>query len=109
MGKLRKAVINDAEAIANILIQSRKAFLPYAPLAHSEDEVHQWVKEHLIPSKGVTVYVCKGKVTGLLAVSNHEGTNWIDQLYITPSMVGQGIGTKLLEYSLKRLVRPVRL
>ncbi len=67
------------------------------------------MEDRLIPSNGVTIYVHKGKVAGVIAVSNHEGINWIDQLYVTPLMVGQGIGTNLLEYSLKKLSRPIRL
>jgi GNAT superfamily N-acetyltransferase len=109
MGSLRKAELSDTDAVAEILIQTRKAFMPYASLAHTEVEVHQWVMEVLIPSGGVTVYEENDSVLGMIAVSRDKKTSWIEQLYVTPSMVGEGIGTKLLDEAIKTLEKPIRL
>jgi hypothetical protein len=52
---LRAATPNDAPAVADVLLASRRAFLPWAPIAHPDDDVHRWVRDELIPSGGVTV------------------------------------------------------
>lgn len=106
---LRPAENVDHERIADILIRSRVAYMPYAPSAHTEYQVRLWVKNHLIPTGGTTVVVLDGAVVGVSAVSHSSECSWIDQMYVEPSLVGQGIGSTLLEHALGNLPRPVRL
>ena len=106
---LRPAVKSDASAVAEVLLESRRVFLPYAPMAHSTAAIHQWVKDTLLPSGGVTVACASGNIVGVLAVSEAEGMAWIDQLYVLPAFVGHGIGALLLQHGLAQLPRPVRL
>lgn len=107
--QVRPAAESDPERIADILIESRAAFMPYAPSAHTEDEVRAWVQHHLLPTGGVTVAVLDGVVVGVLAVSSGGGYSWIDQMYVHPSLVSQGIGTRLLDHAIAVLPRPIRL
>jgi len=95
--------------VAEVLLSSRKAFLPYAPLSHTEVEVRQWVRDLLIPSGGVTVACAGGLVVGVLAAVRESNVSWINQLYVTPDRTGQGIGTRLLAHPLASLELPVRL
>lgn len=37
---LRAATVEDAPQTAEVLLSSRMAFLPYAPLVHTDAEVH---------------------------------------------------------------------
>lgn len=106
---LREGSDRDAAAISELLIASRRAFIPYAPMVHSAAEVHTWVQGTLIPSRGVTVACNPETIVGLLATSLAEGIAWIDQLYILPESVGKGIGSSLLRHGLASLARPVRL
>lgn len=106
---LRAATAEDASSLAEVFLASRQAFLPYPPLAHSEAEVQRWIREALIPSGGMTVACLDGRVVGMLAVSRAAGASWIDQLYVAPSSVGQGIGERLIDHALTGLPRPVRL
>ncbi|HSC79639.1 MAG TPA: GNAT family N-acetyltransferase [Chitinolyticbacter sp.] len=107
---LRPASSEDAPQIAELLISSRKAFIPYAPIAHPPADVHRWVEHALIPSGGVSVACQDGTVIGVLAVSRDEaGVGWIDQLYVAPAYPGHGIGASLLELALSSLARPIRL
>jgi GNAT superfamily N-acetyltransferase len=106
---LRAATAEDAPHVAAVLLSSRQAFLPYAPLSHTDAEVHQWVRETLIPSGGVTVACAGAAVVGVLATARVSKVSWIDQLYIAPSHVGQGIGSRLLAHALASLPLPVRL
>lgn len=105
---LRSATPADHARVADILIQSRAAFMPYAPSAHSEAELREWVRETLIPGGGVTVASVQGGVVGVLAVAQEGGHGWIRQLMVHPSFVGNGIGSRLLEHALQRLAPPVR-
>lgn len=106
---LRAATANDSTAAADVLLASRKALLPYAPLAHDDAHVHRWVRDVLIPSGGVTVALAGDAIVGVLATSREAGVGWIDQLYLAPDQVGNGIGALLLAHALKNLPLPVRL
>ena len=106
---LREALNSDAAAVAEVMVASRQAFIPFAPMAHSVSEVRTWVESTLIPSGGVTVACISEEVVGVLARSQANGISWVDQLYLLPGFVGKGLGTLLLEHGLKSLNRPVRL
>ena len=111
---LRAAAATDANAVATVLIESRRVLMPFAPSPHSEDSVHQWVQNQLLPSAGVTVALVDDAVVGVLAVSEDHGTAWIDQLYVHPERVAQGIGSALLGHALlghalAQLPRPLQL
>jgi len=106
---LRPATIEDAAQVAEVLLSSRRVFLPYAPLAHTDAAVRRWVREPLIPSGGVTVACVGGEVVGVLAIARESNVSWINQLYVAPGHTGQGIGTRLLAHALSSLEGPVRL
>jgi GNAT superfamily N-acetyltransferase len=106
---LRTATAEDAPRVAEVLLSSRKAFLPYACSARSDAEVQQWVREALIPAGGVTVACSGAAVVGVLATARESSVSWVNQLYIAPNHVGQGIGSRLLGHALASLALPVRL
>jgi len=83
--------------------------MPYAPSAHAEADVHDWVAAVLVPGGGVTVATGDDAVVGVMAVSRRDGFSWIEQLSVTPRLVGQGIGSELLRHALSRLPPPIRL
>jgi len=106
---LRPADPNDAPRVADVLIASRRTFLAYAPLAHSEPDVRAWVRDRLIPGGGVTVAEREGVVVALMAVSHGDTWRSIDQMYVDPAWTGRGIGGRLLAHALATLRPPVRL
>jgi GNAT superfamily N-acetyltransferase len=106
---LRAASVTDAPAIGDVYLSSRKQFLGYAPLAHSDAEVRLWIESKLIPSAAVTVAENQGQVVGFVATIVEGPWMWIDQLYIRPASVGLGLGSKLLEHALHGVTQPVRL
>jgi ribosomal protein S18 acetylase RimI-like enzyme len=108
----RLATDADAEQVASVLLASRKAFVAFAPLAHADDDVRAWIANLLIPAGGVSVAVDRGStepVVGMMAVSRQGGVGWIDQLYLHPSAVGRGIGTRFIELAKESLGSPIRL
>jgi len=105
----RPAVPGDAEALASVYLRSRRELVACAPLAHSDEEIRAWIRGRLIPAGRTTVALVGGEVVGLLAVSSKPDGSWIDQLYLIPERIGEGIGTVLLERALAELPPPIRL
>lgn len=106
---LRKAVSEDSSKVANILIESRRVFLPFAPSAHTDDENRHWVREILIPGGGVIVAYNEAAILGVIATSRQGEFSWIEQLYLDPAYVDRGIGTMMMDHILDVIKKPVRL
>jgi GNAT superfamily N-acetyltransferase len=102
-------VIDDAEQVATVLIEARRAFLPFAPSAYSEAAVRNWVRNRLLPIGCVMVWEEGGRVVAVLATSLEATRSWIDQLYVLPGWTGKRIGTALLEHAHRTLPRPIHL
>jgi GNAT superfamily N-acetyltransferase len=106
---VRPAGPQDADDVAAVLCESRRAYLPFAPMVHTPDEVRAWIAEVLIPAGGVYVATRGAQVVAMLAISHGAEQDWIDQLYVKPGHTGQGIGAQLLQAAHARLSSPVRL
>ncbi len=107
--QIRSATIADAEAVSEVYLASRKEFLSFAPLVHTDTDVRRWIRGELIPTGRVTVAIQSDKVVGMMALSDHGKVGWIDQLYLHPCAVGRGIGTQLLERAKSAMGTPIRL
>ena len=68
--------------------------------------LQQWP---LLPTGGVTVALESGAVLGFIALSEREGSHWVDQLYVHPARLRRGVGSTLLQLQLGRLQGTVRL
>jgi ribosomal protein S18 acetylase RimI-like enzyme len=101
----------DLHAVVDVLMSSRRTFIPYAPIAHDEQAVACWMKALIARDGRVSVARLDGAVVGMIAVRTGEDVQWIDQLYLAPGHVGRGIGRQLLAHGLRILGRdfPVRL
>jgi hypothetical protein len=67
---IRAATQADTPGVSRVYLASRHRFLPYAPLAHSDDAVRQWIATTVIPSGGVCVAVVAGEIVGMMALSD---------------------------------------
>ena len=92
---LRKATVADSAAICKIYLESRKKLVAFAPLVHSDESVFRWILNILIPNSEVIVAEEGGIIIAMMALSKKENIGWIDQLYLSPEVVGRGIGTQL--------------
>ena len=99
----------DAKAIWTIYITSRKQFLPYAPLAHSDSDILEYMTAQLIPNCQLIVAVLDEIIVGMMALSRDEAAGWIEQLYLHPQLVGQGIGSQLVGQAKAQIGSPLRL
>ena len=95
--------------VADVLLTSRRTFLPYLASPRSDDEIRTWVRDTVLRTEQLTVAVAGSEVVGFVGVREREGTTWITHLYLLPSHVGQGIGSRLLAHALAGAPRPVRL
>lgn len=105
---IRTATPQDAATIADIYLASRKQHLPYAPLAHTDDAVRRWIANAVIPKMHTTVAERNGEIVGFCATISRD-KNWIDNLYLSPNQMGEGIGSILLQEASGRLARPIYL
>ena len=106
---LRPAAAADAPRVADLLIDTRSVFMPYAPSVHSEDEVREWVARKLLPSRGVVVAEIDGSIVGAMHTERTDAASWITQMAVDPAHVGNGIGSLLLAHAMGTLPQPIRL
>ena len=106
---VRPAVPADAARIAQILVDVRSTFMPYAPLTHSSEEVRSWVAAILVPSGGTVVAERDGEVVGAMAIECERSCAWITQMAVDPLHVATGIGSILLQYAFHKCAPPIRL
>lgn len=100
---LRPARANDAAEMASVYLRSREFGLPEVPCIHSPSEVRRWFGDEVIGHAEATVAEVDGTVVALMVLdAGVGGTGWIEQLYVDPSRMGQGLGTRLLDRAIQR-------
>jgi GNAT superfamily N-acetyltransferase len=95
--ELRRAVLADAPAIAELFLDSFHATYDF-PLAHSDDEVRGWVRDKLVPTMETWVAVDDQRIVGMMVIAPGH----LEQLYVAPERLGRGIGRRLLELAKER-------
>ncbi len=108
---IRTAGADDLADIVRVFLSSRRAFIPYAPLAHGDDDITQWLGGLVARRGDVAVACLDDVVVGFVAVERGIDASWIDQLYVAPGHTGRGMGGLLLAHALALLPRnlPIRL
>jgi GNAT superfamily N-acetyltransferase len=81
----------DAEAIATVHLEARRAAMPYLPEIHSDAETYAWVAEQVLTQQEVWVAEVDGRVVGAAALAGES----LAQLYVLPGYQGIGIGGAL--------------
>ena len=101
----RRADSNDVQAVADVLIRSRRAAVGAIPAAvHSDAETREWIRTVVIPER--EVWLMQDADSQPLAVLILDGS-WVDQLYVEPTCTGMGLGSRLIELAKSR--RPAGL
>jgi GNAT superfamily N-acetyltransferase len=110
---VRRAQIDDAPQVADVLLASRRAFLAYAASAHSEAEIRTWVRDVVFVNEEVFAALIDDVVVGMMSIqrsATHEpAVDWLNQMYLHPAHVNQGTGSALLAVALKTVRYPLRL
>lgn len=94
---VRRATTDDAAAVADVFLDSFHATYDF-PLAHSDEEVRGWIRGRLIPNDEVWVADDDGTIVALLALA----PGWVEQLYVAPARIGEGLGSQLVEVAKTR-------
>jgi GNAT superfamily N-acetyltransferase len=111
---IRPATADDAAAVADVYLASFHATYDFA-LAHTDDEVRGWIRDVLVPAGGTWVAVdAAGDVVGMMAVEPGQAgepgePGELDQLYVRPDRLGEGIGRRLLEIAREQSQDGLRL
>jgi GNAT superfamily N-acetyltransferase len=88
---LRAATPDDATAVAAVHLASRRA-APMPAGVRPDHEVEAWLAGRLADDETWVAEV-GGRVVGYVRMT----ATWLDDLYVAPSHVGQGIGSMLLD------------
>jgi len=101
----RRAELEDAGAVADILIRSRRAAVGAIPASiHPDAEAREWISTVVIPEREVWLMEdLDGRPLAVLVLDD----DWVDQLYVDPDFTGRGLGSRLIE--LAKSHRPMGL
>ncbi len=97
--RLRRGTAGDADTVAEVYLRARHHAIPeIPPLAHSDDEVRNWMRGVLDEQEAWLACADHGAPLGLLVLNG----DWVEQLYLDPAWTGRGLGTRLLELAKRR-------
>jgi ribosomal protein S18 acetylase RimI-like enzyme len=98
--EIRPATTDDAEAVGDVWLASFSATYSFS-VAHPDDDVRVWLRDVQIASGDAWVAVDDGRVVALMVVrpGTDETVGDLDQLYVDPARLGEGIGRRLLEHA----------
>ena len=90
----RRARPEEARTIADVWLRSRYASIPaIPPPVHTDDEAREWFASVLVSDCDLWVIAPDDRPVALLVL---EG-DWINQLYVDPPWIGQGLGSMLVD------------
>jgi GNAT superfamily N-acetyltransferase len=103
--KLRRATGADAPEVAEVYLASFRAALPTVRLAHDDDDVRRYVRDVLVGQRETWVADEGGRIVAMMSLS----PGWVDQLYVVPDRLGEGIGRRLLDLAKDRALGQLEL
>jgi GNAT superfamily N-acetyltransferase len=93
---VREARVDEADALADLYSDTRRAAVPQMPPAIHTDEEHRgYYRRHVLEGDAHTVWVAEsqGELLGFASCT----TTFLDGLYVRADLTGQGIGSLLLD------------
>ena len=76
--------------------------LPWQQLAHTDDQVREWIAGHVVPDLPTWVAELDGHVVGtvvLVSPKAADDTAWVDHLYVDPLHQRHGVGDRLIAFA----------
>ena len=104
---IRRGTVADARAAADLWLRARKRWITtIPPPVHDDDDVRGWFASHVVADTELWLAVNPaGTPVGILVLDGE----CVDQLYVEPTMTGQGIGAQLLDLAKRRRPQGLRL
>ncbi|AOR34939.1 histone acetyltransferase [Streptomyces fodineus] len=96
---LRRAVAADARAAADVYLRSFRAALPTVVRPHTDDEVREYIRDVVVPSR--ETWVAQAPGGGIIGLMVLDG-ELLSQLYLAPDWRGRGIGDRLVALAKER-------
>jgi GNAT superfamily N-acetyltransferase len=104
--EIRRATPDEAGLLAALWLRSRTASVPsIPPPLHTDEEIHHWFEEIVLPTSEVWVAGSSEHPTAVMVLDQ----GWIDQLYVDPTATRRGIGGALVEHAKKQRPTGLRL
>jgi GNAT superfamily N-acetyltransferase len=96
----RRAGPDDAPAVADVIIRSRRAAAGAIPASvHSDADIREWISAVVVREREVWLTEDdNGRPVAALVLDG----DWIDQLYVEPAITGRGLGSQLVELAKSR-------
>ena len=93
MAYIRLATARDASAVAELLWLAREHAVPLIPPpVGNYERMHSWLSHRLTDATDCWVTEDEQGLTSMLLLE----PGWIDQLYVRPDLLGQGLGSELV-------------
>jgi GNAT superfamily N-acetyltransferase len=102
---LRRATAEDADAVADLYLASFRAALPTVRRVHDDADVRRYVRDVLVAQHETWVAEDDGRIVAMMVLT----PGWIEQLYVAPDRLGEGIGRRLLDLAKQRAARELQL
>lgn len=105
--KIRRGTEADARAAADLWLRARKGAVGTIPApVHDDDDVRRWFASHVVPDTALWMATDDADTpVGILVLDGES----VDQLYVEPTMTGQGIGAQLLRLAKRERPEGLRL
>jgi GNAT superfamily N-acetyltransferase len=96
---LRRAAGPDAADVADVWLRSYTAALPSVVRARSDDEVRDYIRDVVVPSRETWVAEAGGAgIVGMMVLAG----DLLSQLYLDPDWRGRGIGDRFVALAKER-------
>ena len=93
--RLRRAIAEDAPAIATVFSRSCRANLPYLPVLHTDEGDREYFTS-VVMAECIVWVAETDRIVGFIAWRD----GWVDHLYLDVGASGRGIGSALLNKAL---------
>jgi GNAT superfamily N-acetyltransferase len=103
---LRRATPADADAVADLYLRARHAAADIPPLVHNDGEIRDWIVGRVIPQ--TEPWIAENDVAALVGLAVLDA-DWLDQLYVEPTLTGRGVGAQLLSIAKRERPSGLRL
>lgn len=95
---IRRAVPSEFEQLARLYRRSRDICLPFLPKLHTPQDDIWFFENHIQQETECYVALDGERLVGFVCFKD----DWVEQLYLDPSVVQRGIGSQLIEFAKAR-------